>query len=264
MRELVWNRMTAAELRAQAARDAVVLLPVGSTEQHGPHLPTGVDDFLADEVCRRAAEYACTRRDVVVAPSVRFGLAEHHMAFGGTFTLTLATMHALLRDLCRSILRAGFSKILIVNGHGGNIAALGALVTELATELSAQIAVTTYFVAGRATIAEILDTQDTLMHACEAETSMIMATMPELVRMPALAEAVGPAIELPTEGLVTVPISLAAITSPGVAGDARAATAAKGKALLDGCAHAIANLLVDVPWWAPADHSVSRARKAPR
>ena len=58
MSEVLWNRLTAAELRALAARDAVVLLPIGATEQHGPHLPTGVDDFLAAEVCRRAAVLA--------------------------------------------------------------------------------------------------------------------------------------------------------------------------------------------------------------
>jgi creatinine amidohydrolase len=56
-----WNRLTAAELRALAVRDAVALLTVGATEQHGPHLPTGVDDFLAAEVCRRAAAWPPTR-----------------------------------------------------------------------------------------------------------------------------------------------------------------------------------------------------------
>ena len=181
MTEHRWNRLTAPELRDLALRDAVVLLPVGSTEQHGAHLPTGVDDFLAAEVCRRAA-VAAAPLPVVVAPSVSCGLAEHHMPFGGTLTLSLPTFHALLRDICGSILRAGFRRILLVNGHGGNVTALHALVNELTVELQAPIAVTSYFTAGREVIANTLETQRHLMHACEGETSMALAAFPDLVR----------------------------------------------------------------------------------
>lgn len=154
MPEIFWNRMTAPALRELAAQDAAVLLPVGSTEQHGPHLPTGVDDFLSTEACRRAAAIMVAQgRPVVVAPSLWCGLADHHVEFGGTFTLTLATYQALLRDVCRSLLTAGFRKILIVNGHGGNVTALNAISSEISRELSAPIAVTSYFVAGQARIA---------------------------------------------------------------------------------------------------------------
>jgi creatinine amidohydrolase len=245
-----WNHLTAAELGTLAARDAVVLLPIGSTEQHGPHLPTGVDDFLAAEVCRRTAELVGDRRPVVVSPSVWCGLAEHHMAFGGTLTLSLPTLHALLRDLCRSILRAGFGRILIVNGHGGNMTALHALVTELSVELSVQIGVTSYFTAGRAVVRETLETQDGLMHACEGETSMMMAAWPDLVRSDELEHAVGPAITLPAESTdpVYFAVPFQAITESGVAGDARTATPAKGEKLLHGCAEVLADLVARDLW----------------
>ncbi|MGW7351660.1 creatininase family protein [Streptomyces sp. NPDC054784] len=239
-----WNRLTAPELRALARRDAVVLLPVGSTEQHGEHLPTGVDDFLAAEVCRRAAALAAPT-PVVVAPLIRCGLAEHHMAFGGTLTLSLSTLHALLRDVCRSILRAGFRHVLIVNGHGGNVTALNALVTELTAELAAPIAVTSYFTAGREVIADMLEAQPYLMHACEGETSMALAAFPALVRTEALARAVGPDIALQAEDPSPVyrSVPFDAVASSGTAGDARRASAAKGERLLDGCAAAPAALL---------------------
>ncbi|GHF40245.1 creatinine amidohydrolase [Amycolatopsis bartoniae] len=242
-----WNRLTAPRLRELAAQDAVVLLPVGSTEQHGEHLPTGVDDFLATEVCRRAAALASV--PVVVAPSVSCGLAEHHMAFGGTLTLSLSTLHALLRDVCRSILRAGFRRILLVNGHGGNVTALQALVPELTAELAAPIAVTSYFTAGRTAIAEVLETQSHLMHACEGETSMALAAFPELVRTDLLPRAAGPAIALQAEDPAPVHrfVPFGETTANGVAGDARTATADKGAALLDGCARALADLLVSLP-----------------
>ncbi|MEE4545838.1 creatininase family protein [Streptomyces sp. V4-01] len=254
MSEVQWNRLTAAELRALAAGDAVVLLPVGATEQHGPHLPTGVDDFLAAEVCRRAARLAGGHTGVVVTPSVPTGLSEHHMAFGGTLTLSLATLHALLRDICRSVIRAGFSRILIVNGHGGNMTALNALTTELTVELATPIAFASYFGAGREVVRATLQTQDGLMHACEGETSMMMAAHPDLVRAEHLAEAHGPRITLPAES--TEPVYMAVpferITESGVAGDGRVASPEKGETMLAGCAQALADIIVRDPWAKPA------------
>ncbi|WP_229820854.1 MULTISPECIES: creatininase family protein [Streptomyces] len=86
MPQIRWNRLTASELHELAQREAVVLLPVGSSEQHGEHPPTGVDDFLAVEACRKAADAADV--PMVVAPSVWCGLAEHRMPFGGTVSLS--------------------------------------------------------------------------------------------------------------------------------------------------------------------------------
>lgn len=249
MTEHRWNRLTAPELRDLALRDAVVLLPVGSTEQHGAHLPTGVDDFLAAEMCRRAA-VAAAPLPVVVAPSVSCGLAEHHMPFGGTLTLSLPTFHALLRDMCGSILRAGFRRILLVNGHGGNVTALHALVNELTVELQAPIAVTSYFTAGREVIADTLETQRHLMHACEGETSMALAAFPDLVRWEKVAGAVGPAISLQAEDTSPVyrSVTFDTVTPSGTAGDARTASAAKGERILEGCADALAELLTAGVW----------------
>ncbi|GAA2805657.1 creatininase family protein [Crossiella cryophila] len=251
--ETRWNRLTAAELNALAAAGAVVLLPIGSTEQHGPHLPTGVDDFLATEVCARAVRELAGRAPVVLAPSIPFGLAEHHMAFGGTLTLSLPTLHALLRDLCKSLLRAGFRRILVVNGHGGNMTALHALVTELTAELPARIGLTNYFTLAREEIQDTLEAQPGLMHACEGETSMIMAAWPELVRAQHLPAAVGPPITLPAES--TAPayfaVSFKDFTASGVAGDARGATPVKGERLLAASATALCELLLGDEWARP-------------
>ncbi|MER6442613.1 creatininase family protein [Streptomyces sp. NPDC001185] len=258
MPEIFWNRLTAPKLRDLAEQGAPVLLPVGSTEQHGPHLPTGVDDFLSAEACRRAALImADCGRPVVVAPSLWCGLSDHHVEFGGTFTLTLPTYHALLRDLCRSILTAGFTKILIVNGHGGNVTALNALSNELSRELATPIAVTSYFAAGQARTAEVLDRQNTLMHACEGETSMMMAIAPELVSSDKLDEATGPEIALQSDPdhVVYMPRSFRDVTASGVAGDARTATPEKGEAILDASAAAIAE------WLMIGSHPVSRPRE---
>lgn len=252
MTEVFWNRLTAAELRARAAENAIVLLPVASTEQHGPQLATGVDTFLATEGCRRIANLVAAKQPIVVAPTVWSGLAEHHVAFGGTFTLSLTTFHALLRDLCQSIVRAGFSRIMIVNGHGGNIAALSALTTDLAQEVNVPVAMTTLYSLAHMTRAyePVLEDQRGVMHACEAETSMMMAVHPDCVRPDKIAEAFGPTHHAaPGEAGIAIWRSFKDMTPTGVIGDARKATAAKGEQLLDIAARLVADkLIAGEPW----------------
>ena len=99
-------------------------------EQHGPHLPVGVDTFLSEGVCKAAAEAIAADMPIVVAPTLWCGMAEHHMAYGGTFTLDIPTYRAVLLCLLKSLERHGFKRVLIVNGHGGNIAALGAFLPD--------------------------------------------------------------------------------------------------------------------------------------
>jgi creatinine amidohydrolase len=253
MTETAWNRLPAEALRALAAKDAIVLLPVASTEQHGPHLPTGVDDFLCSEVCRRTAAAMAPDCPVVVAPTVWCGLADHHVAFGGTFTLSLATYYAVLRDLCRSILKAGFTRIVLVNGHGGNINALATFTGELTRELDAPIATTTYFMEAQAAMSEVLEDQNGVMHACEAETSMMMVIHPDLVEARRLSEAHGPSFDIMGSLVPSLKRfhSFAELTGSGVAGDARKASAAKGEKLLAACAAGLAARLRAGEPWAP-------------
>lgn len=253
MVEVLWNQLTAPELNERAAADAIVLLPVASTEQHGPHLATGVDTFLCGEACRRTALLMADKRPVVVAPVVWMGLAEHHVAFGGTFSLSLDTWHALLKELCQSIGRAGFSKIVIVNGHGGNMAALAALTTDLTRETGLQIATTSYWNIAHETgaFAEILDTQTGVQHACEAETSMMMAVRDDCVRRDRLDAAFGPNAPMGAAlgGALTLWRSFKDKTPSGVLGDARVASAEKGEKLLDSAAQSLAEELLSGKHW---------------
>jgi creatinine amidohydrolase len=253
MTEVLWNRMTAEELRQKAVDDAIVLLPVASTEQHGPHLATGVDAFLGSEGCQRAAKIVARNRPIVVAPVVWMGLAEHHVAFGGTFSLSLSTYHRLLKELCGSILQAGFKKILIVNSHGGNVAALNAMTTDLARELSAPIATTTLYSLPHESgaYAEILEDQKTVRHACEAETSMMLASFPDCVRSDRIVEAFGPmgTREVSLAPPLNLWRSFKELTPSGVLGDARKASATKGERLLDIAAEMLAaKLIAGEPW----------------
>ena len=254
MIEVEWWRLKAAEINALAARDAVVIVPVGSTEQHGPHLPTQVDALLAGEISRRAARRIAATTPVVVTPTVWSGLAEHHMSLGGTLSLDFRAFFALLQCLCRSLVRQGFRRILILNGHGGNITALNVVVNELAVELQIPLAATTYWVLGKDSFAKILERQTTVRHACEAETSMLLALAPNLVDMTRAGDIVGP-----TEREVAQVVgndgvhrwrSFRSRTSHGVIGDPRTATAEKGERLLEAAAEAVAGLCANTEFWA--------------
>ncbi len=94
MPSVMWKECTAEEIRALADAGATVVLPVASMEQHGPHLPVGVDTILCEAVCKAAAEIAQSTTPVVVAPTLWCGMAEHHMSFGGTFTFDIPTYRA--------------------------------------------------------------------------------------------------------------------------------------------------------------------------
>jgi creatinine amidohydrolase len=251
--EIEWWRLKASELNALAARDAVVIVPVGSTEQHGPHLPTQVDSLLVGEIARRAARRV-KDTPIVVTPTVWSGLAEHHISLGGTLSLDFQTFFAVLRCLCRSLVRQGFSRILLLNGHGGNIAALTVVVNELAVELDRPIATTSYWPLAKDDFAAILERQKTVRHACEAETSMLLALAPELVDMAKAENAVGPTERELAEVTGTEAAhrwrSFKARTSHGAIGDPRVATAEKGERLLDAAAAAVARLVSNREFWA--------------
>jgi creatinine amidohydrolase len=258
MMETQWWNLKAPELRALATKDAAVIVPVASTEQHGPHLPTQVDCLLVGEIANRAAAQASATRPTLVTPVVWTGLAEHHMSLGATISLDFETFFAVLRGICRSLTRHGFRNILLLNGHGGNIAALTVAVNELAPAFAAPIATTTYWLLAAPEFSKILEAQSNVRHACEAETSMVLALKPELVDMAKAANAVGPtARELPDIIGTSAAHrwqSFDARTSHGVIGDPRAASAEKGERLLQAAATAVARLVANNDFWtAPAN-----------
>jgi creatinine amidohydrolase len=158
-----------------------------------------------------------------------------------------------LRGICRSLVRQGFSRILLLNGHGGNVAALTVVVNELGVELNKPIATTTYWPLAREEFAKILERQTTVRHACEAETSMLLALAPDLVDVAKAAEAVGPTerelVEVTGTDAAYRWRSFKSRTRHGAIGDPRAASAEKGERLLDAAAKAVARLVSSREFW---------------
>jgi len=249
MKEVEWAKMKAHEVKARQSADAIVIVPIGSFEQHGPHLPVQVDALLAGEIARRAGVKVAETQPVIVTPTVWCGLAEHHMSFGGTITLDFNTFQALLRCICQSLIRQGFRKILLLNGHGGNITALSVISDTLTRELEIPIATTTYWVPAKQAFGELLEHQDTIGHACEAETSMLLALRPDLVDVNAAKSVQAPEGGLYDQGGVHVWRSTQYWTPTGVIGAPHAASAEKGEALLDAAAKALSDRLAAGKIW---------------
>jgi len=262
--EIEWRKLRADQLREKARQDAIVIVPVGSVEQHGPHLPVEVDSTLGEAVSQRTARAIAARgQQALVLPMVWTGLSEHHMSFGGTITLSLATFSALMEDICVSILRHGFRRIVLLNGHGGNENALRNVTDELTPKLRAPIVQFTYWYAAAEPIGAILETQAVLSHACEAETSMMMALRPELVaedRIPLAKSNRTPNVEEFVGSGVYRWRSVGSRSASGVIGNPEAATKEKGVRLLDAISTTLADKLTrpelwTLPWEAepPAD-----------
>ena len=244
--EYEWARLRADELCKYAQDDTVVILPVAALEQHGPHLPVMVDSRLAEEVSKRTASLGRAKGiPIITLPVVWHGLSEHHMPFGGTVTLTSNTFFLIVRDLIKSISRHGFSKFLILNGHGGNITAAEVCAQDISMELSLPIVAATYWLEAADRFAKILETQTNVMHACEAETSMMMALEPDLVVDSLLNEAKGPMkLDFLNAGKGSYRWrSLTHVTSNGVIGDPSHSSSAKGEQLLREASQAIFELI---------------------
>lgn len=125
-----------ALLRLIDAGTSIVVVPLGSIEHHGGHLPLGADALLADAVGREVA----TRLSAVLAPTVRVGCAEQHMALTGTTTLRAGTLTEVAIDLAQSLAGHGFAIVVLLSTHGGNSAALDAAVTRLDASLDGAVA----------------------------------------------------------------------------------------------------------------------------
>lgn len=236
LRTVYWQKLRRPEITAARDEGAVVLVPIGSTEQHGAHLAVDMDIATATAVCARAAEQV-TDFPVLVAPPVWSGYSPHHMDNPGTITLRFSTFAAVITDVVDSILQHGFRHVVLINGHGGNIGHLSALATRLSTS-GRPVAFASWWNLVGADFATILDGDlKGVGHACEAETSCYLALDPSGVDLTLAVRQDPDSHIVPIDqqafsvaGVAFSPIFLA--ESPGVHGDPTLATAEKGERIL--------------------------------
>lgn len=163
--------------------EALVLLPLGATEQHGPHLPVGTDWLAIDHIAHAAAAQAAADIPVLVAPALPFGCSQHHLPFGGTLSFSTETYYRLLYELGESLLLSGARRLFLLNGHGGNHELAQLVARDLALKYPASVAAGSYWVmAWEALLAAGAAREGRLAgHAGAFETSLMLALRPELV-----------------------------------------------------------------------------------
>jgi creatinine amidohydrolase len=173
--------MTWVEVAEALKRTDIVLIPIGSTEQHGLHLPLGVDTFipiaLAEEIAKRV--------DVVIAPPLWYGDCPHHMGFPGTISIRPEILVEFIYDVCKSLIKHGFRKILLLNGHTiANNPALLIAIERIQEETDAKVYLIDLLDMAITTISKIRESEiGGIYHACELETSQMLTIRPDLVYM---------------------------------------------------------------------------------
>jgi creatinine amidohydrolase len=237
--ELTWQ-----EARDAAAAERLVIVPIGSTEAHGPHLPLDVDTHQAEYVAERLAE----RVGALVAPVLPYSYAVTWLGFAGTMSLSAETFQQVLIELCQSLVRNGFRRLMLLNGHRPNGTSVDVaarrVVDALPADASLQISALSYWEPGASAVHALRQSRVGGMgHACELETSFQLATRPELVHMERLdgvqAPLVGWDLVAPGEPARTYePWPAPSASHPAIFGDPTVASADSGErfleAILDG------------------------------
>lgn len=179
-----WAGKSYGEIQDIGEQDgSVLIVPVGSIEQHGHHLPVATDTILVDAVAHLGASRVKDGVPILVTPTVWTGYSPHHMAFGGTITLEHGTLLSILEESASSALENGFDAILFLNGHGGNMSLIESAVSTVGTKHpDAQVLGLTYFQLAASFIDEIRDSElGGMSHGGEFETSLMKHLRPELV-----------------------------------------------------------------------------------
>ncbi len=227
--DMTWKEVDAL------SRETIILIPTGSLEQHGAHLPLLTDTLLAtamtNAVEKRVSEM------VLLTPCIWLGASGHHLNFAGTCTASMEGYVLALKAVIESMMHHGFHRYLVINGHGGNNEPNGVTLRSL-KEKNNNLTVghTGYYTFGEAVIKEVLEgPAKGIQHACEAETSLMMHLYPDKVRTD----------KLRNDGLRSEPVTTSLVrmwdemSEEGVLGYASLATAAKGKTIFEACVDGI-------------------------
>lgn len=255
--KMIYTDFTSPDLRRLAPR-SIAVLPIGSVEQHGRHLPVLTDTAIVSEIARRT-ERALPGR-VALLPTLWIGSSHHHLGFPGTISLSSDTYIRVLVEIVESLSRAGFRRIALLNGHGGNITpgneALYRLNQKWHGPREPWVAVATYWhLAARELAAQKFMDTPALTHACEYETSMMLALRADWVKMrlakghhrPPVSKFYNPGLVPPSR--VAVCETFRQLSATGAMGSPELAAADKGRKLYDLITPVVVDFLRDFSRW---------------
>jgi creatinine amidohydrolase len=253
-----WDDLTSPELGALAADPAaVVIVPVGATEQHGPHLPVSTDARCAEDLALRTAR-SVAQVPVVVAPAFRYGASDEHLGFAGTLSIPAELLETMLVEIALGIVSSGFGRVLFLNGHGGNDRLLYYALRRIRARSprAVALAATTYWKIAADELRGLRRSAEGGMgHACELETSLMLFLDPDHVHadrrvteVPIRSPFRG--ADLLSAGTVYAPDRFSELTSSGVAGDPSVASVEQGERFADAIVARLVAFVDEFAGWA--------------
>jgi creatinine amidohydrolase len=252
---MLWHELRWTDLNA-ADKNVPVVIPLGSCEQHGHHLPVFVDTVQVSAIAERAEAQLGDR--VLLVPALWLGSSHHHLDFPGTISVSPSLYCRVIQDIAKSVLHAGFRRLLFINGHGGNRIPAGQALSELVCESDiadeAYLVLVSWWELNGSALGEGMETTS-ISHACEYETSLMLKLRPDLVRIDCVREA-PMALDnewVKSEGVVGSRVSVyrrfRRWTAAGSMGRPSSATAEKGARLLDVAVRELVHLVEDMAGW---------------
>src|SRR5580700_2686255 len=260
-----WMDMTWQEVAGADTGRWIAVLPLAAVEQHGPHLPLGVDTYIGEAYLARVEKILPDDLPVTFLPVQRIGVSAEHLSYPGTLTFSASTAIAAWTELGESLARAGVRKLVLITSHGGNVAAMEIVARELRTRLGMLAVTVGWHRFGYPDGAFRAEEKRHGIHAGDVETSLMLAAQPGTVRMDRAPNAVPATIAMSQEfkwlGAYR-PAGFAWMTQDinpsGAVGDATLATAAKGDAAFARGAEAFVELLREIDRF-----DLSRLREGP-
>lgn len=241
--------------RAGTASRVIAVLPVAAIEQHGPHLPVSVDQTLVDGVLNSAMPHLRPDLPVLFLPTQAVGKSNEHQRYPGTLTLTASTLIALWTEIGESVARAGVRKLVLFNSHGGQLSVMDIVARDLRARLDMLTWSVNWFTLPLGEAGEAFSAHEHRfgIHGGDMETSMMLALAPDTVDMSQARDfrssAEHRAQRFPILGngsSAKMGWQTQDYNAMGAAGNAAAATAAKGQAVIDAAGRALAQLLGEI------------------
>ncbi len=248
-----WQEMTTEEVAAWAGPESIAILPVGAIEQHGPHLPLGVDAAIAAAVVDHAVAKMAADLPAVVLPQMPLGYSREHGDFAGTLSLSAETLAAVWRETGAGLARTGIRKLVLLNGHGGNPPVMDIVARDLRAAHDMMVVVVSWFALGLPDGLFSAGEVEHGIHGGAVETSAMLYLQPDLVQMDkaqdfgSMTREMAEAHQVLTmEGPIRWAWMAQDLNPAGVAGNAKAGNAAAGRRVIDHAADRLVRLLEEL------------------
>lgn len=252
-------RLTSKQIHELPKEHALVILPIGAVEQHGPHLPVFTDTLIGEATLTQTLEQVKSDKEIWVLPPIPYGKSNEHIGLPGTMSLSANTLHGIIMDLAKSVQASGFRRLLLFNTHGGNVDLLNTVAREIRIDTGLMVF---YLMPGSLNdVTDIISPAEMEygIHGGDYETSIVLSVKPDWVQMELAPDEVPDMSRyqfLTLEGKIRFAWKMADISASGVAGNASVANVGKGEIIQSRVANVLSEALEEL-----CDFEITDVRK---